>query len=79
MYVTWWLREDGCACAFAFTSVILNTEQSRTPGSELCFLGPSMHLSLSSGGPPSLPLASWVKWTSGGGDLFAFDQVLYQV
>lgn len=30
------------------------------------FLGPSTHLSLSSGGPPSLPLASWVKQTSGG-------------
>lgn len=33
----------------------------------LYFLGPSMHLSLSSGGPPSLPLAFWVKRTSGGG------------
>lgn len=38
----------------------------------LYFLGPSMHLSLSSGGPPSPPLASWVKRTSGGGDLFCF-------
>lgn len=62
-------EEDKCVWAFTFTSVIFkhSAELHTWFGAILYFLGPSMHLSLSLGGPPSLPLALQVKRTSGGG------------
>lgn len=61
--VTSWLlklQEDKCVCAFAFPSVILNTVQSYTPGSELFYTSwvSARICPCLQGGPPFLPFAS---------------------